>query len=819
MILSTRSCLRCALFAAVVLCSSAIVVGQVSDKIGKVDAGSFTPGKALVIQAELLSTALLERVEIAYRQFGQHDYRRSEMAVAGNSATASIPPGELAPPFLEYYLILHLSNAAAPETYPVENAAEHPLRVDLQGAQTPENPPVTVLSPEPDERLRPEDVLISFSLSSPDTAIDRSATKVLLDGRDVSAAVVVTDQLYVVKPENLSIPLSGGDHKIRIEFFDSRGKPLTDYTWNFGVMDAGEKISGRLSSQWQYSYGAQLETRNENISGEATPYNRATITASGLYQQFRFNGKLYATNEETDRRQPQNRFFLGAESPWVRIGYGDSYPVFPDLIMSGKRVRGLDAGISLGSFNLDVSKGDIVRRIESDTIRTFSADSLASEQKKDSTAHYGLYDPFSTPQRWAELTSGTFNRTITVIRPSFGRKDARVGFSYLKSTDDVGSIRYGVRPEENVVLGSDLVLAFDRRNIEINGQAAISATNRDITRGTFSDADIDSIYKDPTYSGDYRNEIRRTRDLVSRLITVNENLVPLSLKNLATLAYEGSLGLNYFDNSFRIAYIRHGESFESFGQPFLRADVRGYTASDRMRLMDSRLFLSGGFEFLKDNTANTKASTTAGTTANVGVSYFPRRDFPNVTLAYLVASNINDRALTDSMYAIDDRTDRILVQLAKEFTFGVRNSAALSVSTSTRDDHTLKNLDTRNTTVSFSNSSTFAIPLQTTVSLVVNSSTFVTGSASPGPEMKLSYTTLSGSAQYRLLDDRLRLSGSLNPTFGDIQRVLVNAAAQYYFMKNLSAQTQLFLYFNNKSFGISNPTTDAIWSLLLRLDV
>jgi hypothetical protein len=430
-----------------------------------------------------------------------------------------------------------------------------------------------------------------------------------------------------------------------------------------------------------------------------------------------------------------------------------------------------------------------------------------------------LYNPASSPQRWAEFTSGTFNRDITVLRPSFGRENARIGFSVLKSSDDPASIRYGVRPEENLVAGSDLVLRFDRRNIELTGQAAISATNRDISRGTFSDAQIDSIYKDPTYSEDYRNRVRRTRDQISRFITVNENLVPLAAKDLTTLAYEGALALNYFDNSFRFGYVRRGESFESFGQPFLRTDVRGYNLSDRIRLMEQKLFLSGGYEFLKDNTANTKASTTGSTTANVGISYFPRSEFPDVTLAYLLASNVNDRDLSDGIYAIDDRTDRFLIQLAKEFTFGVRHNAVLSVSTSTRDDHTVKNLDTRNTTVSLSNNSTYAIPLQTTVSLVVNSSKFVTAFSGSPLETTVSYTTLSASAQYRLADDRLRLSGSLSPTFGDIQRVLVDAAAQYYFMRNLSAQTQLFLYFNNKLFGTASPTNDTIWSLILRLDV
>jgi len=813
---SRRFCINVILISAALLGRAAIVHGQVSGRVSKIDIGTFTPGNPLTIQVEFSNTADLDRVEIAFRQFGQHDYKRAEMALEGHTATASIPATELVPPFIEYYIILYLRNAPTAETYPLENAQEHPLRVDLQGTESGENAQITILSPEPNERLRREDVLISFVVSPADSTLDPKATRVYLDGLDVSGKTIVTDLLYVLRPENLSIPLGAGNHVARVELVDRQGKTVTDRVWNFGVLEAGNYVEA--PSPWQYHYGAVLETRNENIAGDVTPYNRATLNANGTYQEFRFDGKLYATNEESDRRQPQNRFYLGAQSPWARIGYGDSYPsTFPELIMSGKRVRGLNGSLMLGAFNLDVAHGDILRRIESDTVKTFPGDSLTAEQGRDSTGHYVLYDPGT--DRWAQLRSGTFNREITIVHPSFGRENAHIGFTYLKSADDVNSIRYGTRPEENLVIGSDLTLAFDRHNVEINGQAAISATNRDISHGTFTDADIDSTFKPPTYSDDDRTNFRQIRDLVSRFITVNSNLVPLSLKKLQTLAYEGGLNLNYFDNSIRFSYIRHGESFESFGQPFLRTDVVGYNISDRVRLMENRVFLSGGFERLQDNTANTKAATTTGTTANIGVSCFPRTDFPNVTVAYLFASNVNDRNLSDTLYAVDDQTNRVLIQLGKEFTFGARHSANLGIGTSVRNDNTVKHLDTRNTTVSLSTSSTFEIPLQTSLSITVNSSKFVTGLGSSGGEMTLGYTTLYGSAQYRLAGDRLQLTGSLSPTFGDIERVLVNAGAQYRIMPNLSAQGQMFLFFNTKLFGSSNPTNDAVWSLILRLEV
>jgi len=532
-----------------------------------------------------------------------------------------------------------------------------------------------------------------------------------------------------------------------------------------------------------------------------------------MYDRFRVNGRLYVTNEEKERRQPQNRYFIGAESPWLSVGYGDSYPLFPEYIMSGKRLRGLAGKLRLGFFNLDIAKGDIVRRIESDIVKVFPESSLTTEQQQNPSASFAPYDSTANPKTWAQIGSyGTFNRNLFVIRPSFGKENARIGFSYLKSSDDRGSIKYGSKPQENLVLGSDLLLAFDNRNIEFTAQGALSATNKDITHGTFTDADIDSIYSN--YDESSKDDIRKARDFFSRIITVNENLIPLSMKNFPTLSYEWAIVLNYFNNTLRFSNLRHGNSFESFGQSYIRQDIDGYNISDRVRLVGNTLFLSGGFERLQDNTAKTKPATTISTTANIGVSYFPRTELPSITVAYLLASNTNDLK-PDSLYATDDKSNRVLVQLGREFSFADgRHQTTLSVSTSTRDDKTTRNLDSRSTTVLLGARSTFSIPLQTAVSVSINTNAYSSIDASNKTiSTPHNYTTLYANAQYALMKNQLLLGGTLSPTFGDIQRTLVDASAQYFIVRNVSAQGLMSLYFN------TGGNNDIIWSLILRVDV
>ncbi len=781
---------------------------QVSDKISKVTAPAVPQGQPVSIEAELINPAVVQRVEVAYRPFGEQSYKRMEMSVVGNLATATIPASATAPPFLEYYLLLYLQNSPTPETYPLENAEGHPLRVDIQEAR-PASRYVTVLSPEEQESVRKEDLFISFTVSR-DTLLDSSATQIFIDDVNVTRFAVPSGDLFVLHPENASVSLSSGDHTIRVELYAKNHALLESYSWGFHVTGVEEKVVPPAPPGWIYGGSLQLETRNEKIDTlPGVPYNRATLTANAANGIFRTWGKVYLTNEEKSSRQPQDRFTLNAEIPHLQIGVGDLYPVYPDLIMNGLRVRGVSGSLSLGSFGLTVSQGQILRSIEGDTLKTFPSDSLLAEQQRDPSASYKLYRPSDSV--WAKFLGGTYSRDLLVVRPRFGPENAYIGFTALKSSDDPASIQFGLKPEENLVVGTDFLFSFANHTVDLTGQAAISGTNRDITRGTFTDADIDSIYSGDNQST--RDHIRTLKNILSHVITLNENFIPLTQKYMPTLAYEAGLAVNTGDNGFRFNYLRHGNSYESFGQTFVRPDVAGFNVADHVRLAGNSLLLSGGFERLQDNTAQTKPATTTSMTANLGVSYFPRTEFPSVTLAYLFASNDNGLDV-DSAFATRDFTNRLVLQLNKDFTYIARNQGMLSVSTSLRDDQTPRNLDTKNTTITMGVTSSYQIPLQTVVNILVSLNSLPSidsaGSTTLSPR---DYTSLYLSGQYRLADDRLLLSAALSPTLGNIGRMLFDAGAQYFFTKKISAVTDLSLYLNR------GRSSDFIGSLILRMEL
>ncbi len=184
-----------------------------------------------------------------------------------------------------------------------------------------------------------------------------------------------------------------------------------------------------------------------------------------------------------------------------------------------------------------------------------------------------------------------------------------------------------------------MLVRFDRSRIEITGQAAFSAYNSDISSGTFTDAYIDTVFQNP-------QGIKEARDRLKEYITVNDNFRPLSVETLATLAYEATLGLHYFDNDFTFTYLSRGSDYVSFGQSFLQTDLRGFKLVDRARLIDNQLFLTLGYERLEDNLNGTKPATTVFSNMNIAATYFPRRDIPTVTVGFSRFSNDNGLAVT-----------------------------------------------------------------------------------------------------------------------------------------------------------------------------
>lgn len=799
------------LFAVLVICT-VVTPGwsQISTKVASVSPTSAAPKVPLTVSVALQQGETIEKVFLIYRPFGSSDYNRVEMDIIGNTAGATIPAEDVLPPFVEYYIVL-LNREGKLESYPLSETQEpfetppaKTLQITVSG-ESGADAQIMFLSPEPGSRLSPDDFLISISLLRADSIVVKRATQLLLDGADITETAIVSGDIIVAAPENMGLSIKPGQHRLTVRLFNREGNLHRSSSITFTIL-GGNTTPIEPTEEWRYNTSIQLESRHEDVSSVGTWYNRANLMFSGSTGDWQFNANTFITSDEKADRQPQDRFFVSAALPWVRVGYGDAYPSFPNLILSGKRVRGLTSAIRLGWFNLDMTLGKTTRAVEGALLERVGKDTLVSEQQRDPTAAYAPLDS----KTWGKFSYGTYAQDLFAIRPSFGSGDDwQFGFTWLKAKDDVGSISYGTRPQENFVLGSDFVARYDEKHIDLSGQGAFSAFNADISSGTFTDAYIDSVY--PTRA----SEIRQVRNILEHVITVNDNLRPLSFKKLSTLAYELGLGLNYFDNALKFTYLFRGSDYNSFGQTFIRKDIRGVNITDRVRLADNRVLTTASLELLKDNTSKTKVATTAFTNLNIAVSYYPDPEYPNVTAGFARYASDNGISLSDmvnAVYSIDDATNRIFLQSTYDFVLSGHHTATFSLSTSSRDDRSPRHYNVKNLTVGLGLSTRYAVPLQTSIDVNINTNT-LPSVGTTGTSQDFNYTTLSLNARYAIVQDIFSIMATASPTFGDFERTAWDASASWNAIRTMTFELQFGLY-NNR--GISK---DTIWSLRYRYDV
>ena len=769
---------------------AAEVSGQVNTYVRAIRPASALEKKPVMVAAELQFSSNIQRVVLQYRSFGESEYTSVEMQLLRDSAVAEIPAAVMQPPFVEAYVIVTGIDGTT-ETFPFDNPETNPFRIMIAPAPKSE---VIILSPEDGEQITGGETYISISFVYADENTDRSKTKVLLNGIDLSDKAMMFDDLLIIPPDAIPAGLLKGGVNLSVQTFNAEGKRLTSLNRGFNVIT--EEEAEEIRSSFQGFGNAQAETRREDIKGIVKTYNRLDVRASASYLEFlKATTNLTITSEEKPENQPQNRYFLGLDARYVKIGLGDAYPRFPSTIMDGRRIRGYTFDLLLGAFNINAASGEIIRRVEVNAV----------------------------PQ--------ALKRNMTVVRPSFGKgENFQWGFTYLKSKDEFDPLQpIVVRPQENVVFGTDMLIGIDRRRIEITAQSALSLNNVDISRAEFNSDSIDAAVARGTFDKGDADQLKKLLPLARNLITVNENLVPVNPAGLTSLVYETAVSFNYFGNFVKAAFLVPGKDYTSAGASTIRKDIQGYNVTDRLRLLDNRLFLTGSYEELKNNTSGFEIATTTYTTVNTSVSYYPAKDYPNITLGYGANRNRNPINAFDTadvvarqiaLRAIDDNTDRYFLQSSYDFSYWGRHNISLNLDMSGKDDKTPKEQDVSTLNTVLLISTAHNLRLESSVGFSVSSITFPqTDSTGVVMQGSLGYQTLSLTGRYKLYQEVLRLTGTFAPTFGDLSRLLFETSLQYSITDHQLAVLQ-FQFIRNSSSALAALTSknDSFVSLLYRID-
>lgn len=806
---------RCLPFLVVVLLLPFTLTAQIVPIVSGVKSNDVTEGQPMEVTVELSQNLGVTQVLLVYRPLGASEFSEIEMALRGRVATATIPSDAVRAPSVEYYVRV-LMVGGKTETYPIQNPETNPLRLAVK-APDPKDQEIRIISPEPGGTVALEElgIVISFFYASP--AVNPSATRIFLNSVDVSKDAILSDDLLIYSPQNFDLPLSKGAHALTVELVDTTGKLYHRMRRSFTVTTAAEIAAEE--TRFRGRVDGQLELRDEALASSHRSYIRGDLRANATYSVFQFGGLMHLDNQDKPTVQPQNRFNLFMQTDWLRLEYGDAYPRFPSLMVSGKRVRGFSASLSTGVINIDVSTGETARGVEGIVDSVAAIDTSNTVPPNNSRLLQDTTYEF--------FQSGTFRRKFLAVRTSFGShyEGTQFGIGFVKAKDDVGSILRGTLPQENLVVGADFRVSLDDERFKWETQTALSLTNTDISGGSFTQADYDQLKASDPETGKNIEDIGK---IAEKIITVNEFLFPTNPvgKGLPSISLESSLNLNYLNNYLTGLFFRRGASYVSFGNDFLQTDVQGFLVSDRIRMFDNRVYLSLSYERKQDNTADTKEGTTTFGYFNSSVTVSPV-NFPSFTLGF----GFNDRVAdfnaisgSDSSVATiskfaDEKTNRFYVGANHDFAaMGNRQSVAFVLSIANKKDNTFYKANQNNLFLQLSWTSEYRIPLQTVVGFGISNNkndlqTFTAlGADSVLTTTEFNYTSVTLGARYRLLGDKLRLAADVIPIFGAISRVTFQAGGQYAITQNHHLEL-FFSYIQNSALA-----DDMISSLIYRFN-
>lgn len=482
-----------------------------------------------------------------------------------------------------------------------------------------------ILSPEPGERVGQADVLVAASFVDPGARLDPGSVVLRVDGRNVTPEAEVSGEVVSWVPGQ---PLPPGPHRVTLEAADRVGEPLTGSTWAFTVAPTAEGEAPAAAEQLRAGAGddAPFWTRLQGsvtLEGQALSTTgpgadlrrdqgalpRLWLNAGGLLGGgWRYSARVHLSGYESSDRQPVNRYRVDLRSDWLRASLGDVSPAYHDLILAGRRVRGVEADLRAGPASLSVLWGESRRGIE------------------------GLVDP-DDPTR--VLRKGTYARDVFAVRPAVGGSTFQVGATFFRARDDVGSIpdlrneldpvfggggeltgRVNVAPKDNVVAGTDATLRLFDGRVLLQYDNAVSLLANDISSGAVTESELDELMDAAGY-----DPLGVDPSRFEDVFIINSSMIPLDPRDLTSLAQQARASVRTGPNILSVEWRSVGGSYHSLGFPALRRDRRGVRIRDSFTAFDDALAVALGVERDEDNLDDVKPATTTHTAVYASASW------------------------------------------------------------------------------------------------------------------------------------------------------------------------------------------------------
>ncbi len=735
-----------------------------------------------------------------YRNAPEEDYKFIFLKKEGNRWLATIPATDLGRQRLQYFIAFRLQDERI-LTFPEKSGQFSPEEIIVTPGSTSTaagtSEALQFLTPQPDQILQPDEVMIAASIAP--TLVDGESIKLLLNGRDVTSVAVKSDYILTYEPDNLA----PGSHRLILSANDKSGNQLSPAQLLFFVQGKEEAQKPRAN----FTGRTFIEGRYERIYEQDQSFGMAGAEFNGTYGTLNVRGRMFLTSLEDKHFQTRRRFSLAVEHEHFSMEAGDIYPRYNELMIRGKRVRGVAGSFNAGAFELDAVFGQTYRSIEGKT-------------------EIGTDD---TPVK----QYGTFQQNVIGFRPGLNfNQRVKLGLSVLKIKDDAGSIKIGINPKDNIVLGPDFLLSLDNGRIQVRAYAAYSMLTNNTETGAFSKSAIDKMFAG-------KIDVPVNPSAFKSLLIINDSTVPLNPTKFSSSAYDVNLKLNYFRNLVRFGYKQIGSDYNSLANSWLRKDVRGFYFSDRVRLFQNKFYGTFGIERYTNNFSKDGIKPAVDLNSlNFALSYYPGKGLPNVTINIRDYNRVND--ITDvqidsilfnqNMHAdtTDSREDSrqrdINIQLGYQVKFfNTDHYFSIGYVTAIKNDNFAGSRlpgyfsQEMNSNVNMLTwSSTYQMPLRTTISFSTNKNVLGDGLS----DFKYNALTLFG--EYKLLRNKLATYGeyryaktdgaSYNGDVVDAVRHHIRAGAAVYLpaQQTVTLETYVITFSSNDAASSGTSYTDNI---------
>ena len=607
-------------------------------------------------------------ISLFYRETGKSEYTQVLMENEGFLYQASINTENITSGRLEYF-IGYEGRLGKIGTLPEISAQTNPyvmLVAPAVVAAQKNMVEIVVVSPEPDETVPPDELVIAAYLMGVESNFDLSRSKLLIDGTNVTSMIDFADGVLTFSPKQIR----GGTHNIEINLMDAQNNLIGKKEWSF---KAGGGVETRTASNYRGS--VFIENRYQDVSEISDNFFRGGGEFSGRFSNLDASARLLFSSEETPERQPVNRYGVNLRynlSSYnnIYLRGGDFTPIYNPLTFYNKRVRGIQTGLQLGFFLFDFVYGQSQRGINGNR-ELVPFDTLANDDVLIDTLDQG----------------GIYQENIIAFRPGFRfGKHATWSLNLLNAKEDPKSIKYGGNAKESLVVGTDLSMNFDDRRIIIDAavQASIANTNAggaEVTWDTLTS--INSELKDNSTAESMFKLLESTG-----FLSMTEGLSPLP-----SLGMNFEATLRYFKNDLQLKYASVAKNFATPGNPYMLKDINGIYINDNLRIMNDQLFLNLFYNNFQQDKSNNKLST-SNQEIGATVSYFPVGNIPSFTVGYANINRSNDVSLDDTTdftnpeyYMEDNSTQRFMFSTTYNLEFSrVKNALSLTMNTYGRDE-------------------------------------------------------------------------------------------------------------------------------------